>query len=263
MSGAVTALREAAFFLDRYRATIEAEVMRRLGQHEPPPAARAEIVRRFRSFCRLASIYPDAARPALDGLAGNSAVGLERAVAIAVDVAVECGAEPEVVEALRGLEARFRTGLRRVLQPEPIEERDDRGAKAKRKLPNAGKRVRSAIDRISDAYVALCLDNGRIFDANPAAENLFALQIDGLLERELSDFVHAADRRAFQDLESRLDAGEEAGPLDLAFSRPSGERVPVELTASVHTIAGRRLAILVARERGDRIAAPRALEAHA
>jgi PAS domain S-box-containing protein len=244
-------LREAAFFLDRYRATIEAEVDRRLERQEPPPAARLEIVRRFRSYCRLASIYPDAARPSLDGLAGNDATALERAVTTAVDVACECGPPLAVADALRSLETRFRTGLRRVLQPEPIEERDATGPKGRRRLPNAGKRVRSAIDRIGDAYLALNLDTGRIFDVNPAAENLFGASADALLERAISEFVHPDDRRVFDDLEARLDAGEEAGPLGFAFARPGGERVAVELTAAVHTISGKRLAILVARERGD------------
>jgi PAS domain S-box-containing protein len=251
-------LRDAAFFLDRYRATIEAEVDRRLERQAPPPAARLEIVRRFRSFCRLASIYPDAARPALDGLAGNDATALERAVTTAVDVACECGPSPDVATALRSLETRFRTGLRRVLQPEPLEERAANGPKGRRRLPNAGKRVRSAIDRIGDAYLALCLDTGRIFDLNPAAENLFGASADALLEREIAEFVHPDDRRNFESLEARLDAGEDAGPLDFAFARPGGERVPVELTAALHTISGKRLAIFVARERGDALPSERA-----
>jgi PAS domain S-box-containing protein len=251
-------LRDAAFFLDRYRATIEAEVDRRLDRQEPPPAARLEIVRRFRSYCRLASIYPDAARPSLDGLAGNDATALERAITAAVDVACECGPSPEVAAALRALETRFRTGLRRVLQPDPIDERGERGPKGRRRLPNAGKRVRSAIDRIGDAYLALCLDTGRIFDVNPAAENLFGASADALLERAMEEFVHPDDRRQYQDLEARLDAGEDAGPLDFAFARPGGERVTVELTAALHVISGKRLAILVARERGDALPAPAA-----
>ena len=73
-------LRETVQFLDRYRATIEEELNRRLGRNAPPPAARLEIVRRFRSFSRLASIHFEDARPALDGLGGNSPESLERAI---------------------------------------------------------------------------------------------------------------------------------------------------------------------------------------
>lgn len=251
MSGGST--RSAALFLDRYRATIHAEVDRRLGRKEPPPAARAEIVRRFRSFCRLASLYPDVARPSLDGLGGNSPAALERAVALAVDVACECQPGPEIRDELRALESRFRTGLRRVLEPAAPKPR----RKQRRRWPNAGKRVRSAIDRIGDAYVALCLDTGRVYDLNPAAETLLGSAAEHLLQRPLSDLVHPDDRPGFRELEARLDAGEQAGPLSLAFARADGARVAVELSVSNHTIAGRRLAILVARESGERLARSR------
>ena len=254
--GQTAAAREAALFLDRFRATIQAEVDRRMARSLPPPASRAEIVRRFRSFCRLASIHPEAARPALDGLGGNSPTGLERAVSIAVDVACECGPEPEVARALRELESRFRTGLRRTMQPEPREQR--RRGRGSLRVPNAGRRVRSAIDRIGDAYVALNLDTGLIYDTNPAAETLFALEAEKLLGRALCDLVHAEDRIQFRDLEARLDAGEDAGPLEMGFARPGGERIAVELTVSNHTIAGKRLAIFVARELGDSLVRPSA-----
>ena len=246
--GQTAEAREAALFLDRFRATIQAEVERRMARSLPPPAARAEIVRRFRSFCRLASIHPEAARPSLDGLAGNSPAGLERAVSIAVDVACECGPKPEIARELRSLERRFRSGLRRVMQPERPEPRRRHG---RRRVPNAGKRVRSAIDRIGDAYVALNLDTGTIYDLNPAAETLFALEGEKLLSRALCELVHPADRASFGNLEARLDAGEDAGPLEMGFARPDGERIPVELTVWNHTIAGKRLAIFVAREFGD------------
>ena len=77
---------------------IEAEVNRRLGRSEPPPEARAEIVRRFRTFTRLASVDIDTARPSLDGLGGNSSAALEQAISKAVEVACECDPSPEVAE---------------------------------------------------------------------------------------------------------------------------------------------------------------------
>jgi PAS domain S-box-containing protein len=254
--GEATAARKAALFLDRYRATIQAEVDRRMAQREPPPHARAEIVRRFRSFCRLASIHPQAARPSLDGLSGNSPEGLERAVKLAVAIACECGPEPAVEQALRSLEGRFRTGMRRILQPRPPQER--RSSK-RRKLPNAGKRVRAAIDRIGDAYVALWIDTGGIYDLNPAAERLLGGDAAALLGRKLAELVHPDERVEFGELEARLDAGEDAGPIDLRLVRLDGDGVRVQLSVSNHTIAGKRLAIFIAREQGEgRVSASRA-----
>lgn len=246
-TGDGAALREAALFLDRFRQAIEPEVNRRMGREEPPPDVRLEVVRRFRSFCRLASFGITTARPSLEGLSSNSAYSLERTIETAVAVAHEIGAEGTVGAALDALSSRFRAGVRRILEPD---ERPTR-RRARRKVPNAGRRVRSAIDRISDSYIALCLDSGRIFDVNPAAENLFAMGAEKILGRSLSELVDPPDRPEFLDAEARLDAGEEVGPTDIAFVRVDGERVPVEVTVSNHTIAGKRLAIFIARERNE------------
>jgi PAS domain S-box-containing protein len=248
MHGGESAVREAALFLDRQRGPIQQEVDRRLAGKQPAAHPRAEIVRRFRSYCRLASIHPEAARPSLDGLGGTPIPALETAVSVAVEASCGLGPPPAVAEALRALEARFRAGMRRTMRSEPREERH----RGRRRSPNAGRRVRAAIDRIGDAYVALCLETGTVHDMNPAAENLFGTEATRLLERSFGDLVHPDDKLTFEELEARLDAGEDAGPIDLCFARASGERVPVELTAANHTIAGKRLAILVARERADR-----------
>ncbi|MEE8556828.1 MAG: PAS domain-containing protein [Myxococcota bacterium] len=239
------ALRLATVFLDRYRRTIEAEVDRRLGRGEPPPEVRLEVVRRFRSFCRLASFGVQAARPSLDGLGGNSAIGIERTVETAVEVALECGPPGPVAQALESLSSRFRTGVRRIVEPDAHPKQ-----KRRRRRPNAGRRVRAAIDRISDAYLALCLDTGTIFDLNPTAEALLGRSPEELLGQPFSRFVAPSDRNEFVDLEARLDAGESSGPMGLGLIRPQGERIEVEITVSNHTIGGRRLGIFIARERG-------------
>lgn len=240
-----TVVRNAVLHMDRHRERIEVEVNERIGRGEPPPAARAEIVRRFRSFCRLASIDLDAARPSLDGLGGNPPAGLERAVACAVEIACECGASGDIRQALRTLEERFRSGIRQLMHPAGPERRQGRRG---RKSPNAGRRVRAAIDRISDAYLALCLDTGQLYDMNPAAESLFGVESRELLEKELAELVSPTHRRKYRDLEARLDAGENSGPLTLVFARPAGDQVAVEMTVALHTIGGRRLAIFLARE---------------
>ncbi|HXZ85452.1 MAG TPA: PAS domain-containing protein [Myxococcota bacterium] len=245
-------LRAAVAHLERYRSAIEAEVNRRLGRAEPAPEIRAEVIRRFRTFCRLGSLSLDTARVSLDGLGGTNALALEASVHTAVDVAVALGAAPEIMQALRDMEARFRAGVRRILAPDENEHHQERNKK--RPMPNAGKRVRGAIDRISDTYVAVNLDTNSIFDVNPAAEALFASDAARLVGSNLASFVAPGDRLAWSELESRLDAGEDAGPIELTIARPNGDFVPVEVTIANHTISGRRFAIFLVRERLKRIA---------
>lgn len=232
--------------MDRYRQAIEAEVDRRLGRGEPPPAARMEIVRRFRSFCRLACIDLAAARPSFEGLSGTSPLGLEHAIEEAVKVACDRAPPREVQQALRELESRFRAGIRRVMQPEDPDRREKR---RRRRSPNAGRRVRAAIDRIGDAYLALCLDTGRLYDVNPAAETLLGANASQLLERSLAELISPLCKAEYEGLEARLDSGEQPGTTDLVLMRPGGGLVNVEMTVANHTIGGRRLAIFTAREK--------------
>jgi len=121
--------------------------------------------------------------------------------------------------------------------------------KGRRKRANAGKRVRAAIDRIGDAYFALCLDTRKLYDVNPAAEALFSSNSDQLLKSELRDLVHPDSLADYDSLEARLDAGEEGIATELFLNRPGGEALGVELNVANHTIAGKRLAIFIARER--------------
>jgi PAS domain S-box-containing protein len=243
-------VRSIALHLDRHRTAIEGEVDRRLGRAEPPPEARAEIVRRFRSFCRLASVDWNIARPSLEGLAGQSCDGLENAVRVATEAAVTCGLDPAGGELLAMLSERFRSGIRRQLRPEDFEPSAPR-ARERRKRANAGKRVRAAIDRIDDAYIALNLEDGRIFDVNPATEALLGAETNALLDHEFCDWIAPADRGQYQSLEARLDAGESAPPTLLSFRRRSGEPVAAEVSVAAHTISGRRLAIFVVRPAGE------------
>ena len=147
---------------------------------------------------------------------------------------------------LRDLELRFRAGIRRVMLPK---ETGPRSRKKRRKTPNAGKRVRSAIDRIGDAYVALCLDTGKVHDLNPAAETLLGIEAAALLQKPLVDLVPVDGRSSYRNLEARLDAGEDSGLLGMAFTRGDGGTVSTEVSIASHTIAGKRLAIFVLRER--------------
>jgi len=248
--GESAALRGAVLHMERYRSAIEAEVNRRLGAAKPAPDARAEIIRRFRTYCRLASLGTGTARPSLDGLGGNEPSALERALSVTVEIAIECGPAPEIATALRRMENQFRAGIRRIMQP--LESRKKR--KGRRHMPNAGKRVRSAIDRIGDAYLALNLDTGNLFDVNPAAETLLATEATKLIDRSFEQLIAPADRQSYRDLEARLDAGENTGPIDVVLARPNGDFVRVEFLISLHTIATKRLAIFTARERLKEIA---------
>ena len=240
-------LRAAVAHLERYRSAIEVEVNRRLARAEPAPEVRAEVIRRFRTFVRLASLSADTARVSLDGLGGNTSLALENTISAAVQIAVSFDATPEVSGALVDMEARFRSGVRRILAPEEREERHERNKK--RPTPNAGRRVRGAIDRISDTYVALNLDSSTIFDVNPAAEALFASDAARLIGSPLSNYIAPVDQATWRELESRLDAGEDSGPIELTIARPNGDFVPVEVTIASHSISGKRLAIFIARER--------------
>jgi PAS domain S-box-containing protein len=240
-------LRAAVAHLERYRSAIEVEVNRRLARAEPAPEVRAEVIRRFRTFVRLASLSADTARVSLDGLGGNSALALENTISAAVQIANSFDATPEVSTALFDMEARFRAGVRRILAPEEREEKHERNKK--RPTPNAGRRVRGAIDRISDTYVALNLDSSTIFDVNPAAEALFASDAARLIGSSLSTYIAPVDQASWRELESRLDAGEDSGPIELTIARPNGDFVPVEVTIASHSISGKRLAIFIARER--------------
>ena len=244
-TGDGAAFRAAVLFLDRYRRAIEGGMNQRLGREEPPPEVRLEILRRFRSFCRLASFGVTTARPSLDGLGGHGAPALERAIQTATQVALECDPSELVARALEILSVRFRAGIRRIVEPEAAPKRK----RARRRLPNAGRRVRSAIDRIGDAYLALCLDTGRVHDLNPAAEDLLGTSAEKILGRSLVELIAAPDRPDFLELEARLDAGENAEPTVMGLLRQSGEQVAVELSVANHTIGGKRLAIFVARER--------------
>jgi PAS domain S-box-containing protein len=240
-------LRAAVAHLERYRSAIEVEVNRRLARAEPAPEVRAEVIRRFRTFVRLASLSADSARVSLDGLGGNTSLALENTITAAVQVAVSFDATPEVSAALVDMEARFRASVRRILAPEEREEKHERNKK--RPTPNAGRRVRGAIDRISDTYVALNLDSSTIFDVNPAAEALFASDAARLIGSSLSTYIAPVDQVTWRELESRLDAGEDSGPIELTIARPNGDFVPVEVTIASHSISGKRLAIFIARER--------------
>jgi PAS domain S-box-containing protein len=241
-------LRAAVAHLERYRSAIEVEVNRRLARAEPAPEVRAEVIRRFRTFVRLASLSLDTARVSLDGLGGNSALALENTISAAVDIANSFGATTDVSAALSDMESRFRSGVRRILAPEEREEKQQERNK-KRPTPNAGRRVRGAIDRISDTYVALNLDSSTIFDVNPAAEALFASDAARLIGSPLSNFIAPGDQTSWRELESRLDAGEDSGPIELTVARANGDYVPVEVTIASHNIAGKRMAIFIARER--------------
>jgi PAS domain S-box-containing protein len=109
--------------------------------------------------------------------------------------------------------------------------------------------VRGAIDRISDTYVALNLDSSTIFDVNPAAEALFASDAARLIGSSLATYIAPVDQASWRELESRLDAGEDSGPIEITIARPNGDFVPVEVTIASHSISGKRLAIFIARER--------------
>jgi PAS domain-containing protein len=209
---------------------------------EAMPAAgspEAETLRRFRSFAAAALQRGEAALPALDGIRVNE----RRATALLsswIDAAVAAaGPDGESVRhALVPLLARFRSGLR---SSEPARRASGAPRSSRRRA------VSAAIDRISEAFLAIDVDSGRIVDANPAAGSLLGTTRDALLEAEADRFVPASERDAWW---TELDAvAEGAEPRRFRSRLVDGNGESVEIDASLTRFATRRrtLALVVAR----------------
>jgi PAS domain S-box-containing protein len=143
-----------------------------------------------------------------------------------------------VREALVPILVRFRVSLR-TTQP----------ARQASGTPRSSKRraVSAAIDRISEAFLAIDVDSGRIADANPAAGSLLGTTRDALLESHATQFLSEAARDAWW---TQLDAvAEGAEPRRFFSSLVDCAGAAIEVELSVTRFARRRqtLALVVAR----------------
>ena len=214
----------------------------RLGPAAPGPGApESEVLRRFRSFAASALRRGnEGAAPALDGLQGN-----ERRTAAVLDswaeaAALVAGAEGEALRgALDPLLQRFRTSLR---QTSP--QRRSRGA------PRARRRaVIAAIDRVSDIFLALEADSGRIVDANPAAGSLLGVARDALLGIDAMSFVPEEQRGAWWSELDAMSEGTEPRRFASSLQDATGGRITVECSLTCFATRDRTLALVLARPR--------------
>jgi PAS domain S-box-containing protein len=211
----------------------------------PMPAAaspEAEALRRLRSFVASALLHGERAAPALDGLR----VDLARVGPLLIawlEAATEAAGPdgPAVRVALEPLLARFAVALRAC-----------DGSRRAAGPPRASSRraVAAAIDRVTDAFLAIDTETGRIADANPAAGALLGTSRDQLLGASALDFVPEPAREQWW---SELDALAEGGE-PRRFAAPlldaGGRAIPVEACATRFTTRQRTLALILARPGG-------------
>jgi PAS domain S-box-containing protein len=236
----VTRNPELAAWLVCQRRQIERAMAARLGPAAPGPAApESEVLRRFRSFA-AAALHRGAngAAPALDGVKANE----RRVTAVlstwseaAVDLA---GRDGEVLRsALEPLIARFRASMRTT----------GAGRRASG-APRAGRRaVTAAIDRVSDSFLAIDPDSGRIVDANPAAGALLGVARDALLDVEAMSFVPPPARNLWWTHLDAVTEGSEPHRFTADLRDAGGATFTVDCTITCFATRRRTLALILAR----------------
>jgi PAS domain-containing protein len=232
--------RQLAGWLVSRRQEIERAMERAHAGRLPAAAsAEAEALRRMRSFATAALLHGDDAAPALDGLRVDLAKTGPLLLAW-LEAAASC-AGPDaaaVREALEPLLARFAVALRAC-----------DGSRRAAGTPVKGSRrvVAGAIDRVTDVFLAIDTETGRIADANPAAGALLGTTRDALLGASALDFIPEPARDLWW---SQLDALAE-GSEPLRFSAPlvdgTGRSVGVDACATRFATRQRTLALVVAR----------------
>ena len=232
---------ELAAWLVSRRGRIEQVMRERLGPAAPgAAAAETEVLRRFRSFAAAALSRGDAAEPALEGLRANE----RRVIALldawceaALEVAGDNGHSQGLRAHLPPLLQRFRTALRVTGTG-----RNARGA------PHTRRRaVSAAIDRVSEAFLAVEADSGRIVDANPAAGAMLGVARDALLGLDAMSFVPSG---AEGDWWTQLDAvteGCEPRRFSARLADRSGAPIDVECSVTRFATRSRTLALILAR----------------
>jgi PAS domain-containing protein len=237
--------RQLASWLVARRHPIERLMAASLGDAIPPAGSpESETLRRFRSFAAAALRRGDGAVPALDGIRVDERRATMLLSSWIDAAAAAAGPDAALVrEALVPILVRFRVNLR-TAQPA----RNASGA------PRSSKRraVSAAIDRISDAFLAIDIDSGRIADANPAAGALLGTTRNALLESDVTQFLSEPARG---DWWTQLDAvSESAEPRRFVSSLVdcAGETLEVDVSVTRFAKRNRTLALVVARS-ADRL----------
>jgi PAS domain-containing protein len=232
--------RQIASWLVARRHPIERLMATSLGEAMPAAGSpESETLRRFRSFAAATLRRGDGAAPSLDGIRVDERRATMLLSSWIDAAAATAGPDATVVrEALVSILVRFRVSLR-TSQP----------ARHASGTPRSSKRraVSAAIDRISEAFLAIDVDSGRIADANPAAGALLGTTRDALLESDATQFLSEAARDAWW---TQLDAVAEGTESRRFFSSlVDGAGAAIEVEVSVTRFAKRRqtLALVVAR----------------
>jgi PAS domain-containing protein len=230
---------ELASFLIARRAQIEGVMASRLGPAAPGPGApESEVLRRFRSFAASALRRGEASQPALDGLRANerrTAALLEAWTASAAEVAGPAG--DALQGALDPLLRQFRTSLKQTAT----------GRRSKGAPRSKRRAVMAAIDRVSDAFLALDANDASIADANPAAGALLGVARDALLGVDGLSFVPEPQRGGWWSELDAIAEGAEPRRFRSVLRDVSGNEIPVECSATRFATRSKLLALVVAR----------------
>lgn len=230
----------ARWLLQR-RGVIESTMATRLGRVPPASSAEAEALRRFRSFVMLALAdgAADTAKPSLDGLRVDASRA-SRVIGAWVDAAVyHAGPDgPSVHRALDPLRDRFALAMR-----------ETGGARRRSGAPrrSARRAVSAAIDRVSDAFIAIDADSGKIADANPAAGALLGCSRDELLGADAMEYVPEEARAAWWTELDAIAEGTEPRRFRARLRDASGAGLAVDASVTRFATRARTLALVVAR----------------
>lgn len=232
--------RQLAGWLVARRQEIERAMLRGLEGGAPPLASpEAEALRRLRSFVASALMHGDAAAPALDGLRVDLARAGPLLLAWLEAAAETAGPDGAAVRtALEPLLARFAVALRAC----------DGTRRAAGAPVRSGRRaVAAAIDRVTDVFLAIDTETGRIADANPAAGALLGTTREALLGASALDYVPEPSRELWWSELDALGEGGEPRRFASALVDGSGRRIGIEACATRFATRQRTLALVIAR----------------
>lgn len=228
-----------AAWLIKNRREIEQSLAERSSDGLPASSsAEAEALRRFRSFAASCLQRGELSSPSLDGLkVDDRRLGSLLGAWCEASAHLACDRGPAVRAALDPLSSHFCASLRAT----GISRRRRGAARTGRRA------VLAAIDRISDAFLAIDPDTGRILDANPAAAALLGLQRDSLLGKNVAAFLPDGEA---QDWATQIDAVAEGGEPARFYAGlrdEQGLHIPLDVSVTRHATRKHTLALVVAR----------------
>ncbi len=232
--------RQLASWLVSQRGPIDRAWKARLGERCPAPSApESEALRRLRSFVVLSLASDPSAQPSLEGLRVR-----ERRMGPLLDAWLEAACDcagPDHEQVRLGLDpavARFRENLRGTAAAV-------RASGAPRKSKRRA--VSAAIDRVSDAFLAVDPDSGAVADANPAAGAMLGITRDALVGSPAQDFVIHENHETWWTELDAIAEGSEARRFQCRLRDSDGRELPVEASVSRFATRHRTLALIMAR----------------